>query len=65
MTPALEPIPLSKSYLCSDCAFVGADSTTCSKCASRVLLSLAQVLDRRELPDSLTQRLEEEEILGA
>lgn len=65
MSATIEAIPLSKSYLCQDCAFVGADSATCSKCASRVLLSLAQVLDRRELPGSLLQRIEEEEILGA
>lgn len=65
MTQALEAMPLSKTYLCVDCAFVGSDSATCSKCASRVLLSLAQVLDRRELPDSVQRLLEEEEILGA
>lgn len=41
--------PLSKAYLCQDCDSVGDCSTMCPACASRILLSLAVVLDRKGL----------------
>ena len=42
-----QDIPLSRAYLCADCAAVGNNSQVCPACASKVLQSLAGVLDRR------------------
>ena len=39
--------PLSSAYLCQDCDSVGDCSTMCPACASRILLGLASVLDRK------------------
>jgi hypothetical protein len=39
--------PLTSAYLCQDCDSVGDCSTMCPACASRVLLGLAAVLDRK------------------
>jgi ferredoxin len=41
--------PLSSAYLCQDCNSVGDCSTMCPACASRILLGLATVLDRKEV----------------
>ena len=38
-------IPLSRAYLCADCAAVGNNSQVCPACASKVLQNLARVLD--------------------
>jgi hypothetical protein len=45
---AREFIPLTMAYLCQDCNSIGASSTHCPACASRVLMGLASVLDRKE-----------------
>jgi len=41
-------IPLARAYLCQDCNSIVACSTQCPACASRVLMGLAGVLDRKE-----------------
>ncbi len=45
--PMLQHIPLDSAYLCQDCNSVGDCSTKCPACASRILLGLAAVLDRK------------------
>jgi len=44
----LQHIPLAAAYLCQDCDAVGNCAMHCPACASRVLMSLAVVLDREE-----------------
>ena len=47
-------IPLARAYLCQDCDSVGNNSMHCPSCASKVLMGLAGVLDRKgkkEEPD--------------
>jgi hypothetical protein len=41
-------IPLNSAYLCLDCDAVGNSSMRCPACASRVLIGLAGVFDRKE-----------------
>jgi hypothetical protein len=41
--------PLTSAYLCQDCDSVGDCSTMCPACASRILLGLATVLDRKDV----------------
>jgi hypothetical protein len=40
-------IPLTRAYLCQDCDSIGTYSTHCPACASRVVMGLASVLDRK------------------
>jgi hypothetical protein len=44
----LQQIPLAMAYLCQDCNVVGNSAMSCPACASRVLMGLAGVLDRKE-----------------
>jgi RNA polymerase subunit RPABC4/transcription elongation factor Spt4 len=46
--------PLDSAYLCQDCNSVGDCSTTCPACASRILLGLATVLDRKDVASAET-----------
>ncbi|MGD0546433.1 MAG: hypothetical protein ABR991_01230 [Terracidiphilus sp.] len=41
-------IPLTRAYLCQDCDSVGSNSMRCPSCASRALMGLAVVFDRKE-----------------
>jgi primosomal protein N' len=41
-------IPLARAYLCQDCDSVGSNSMRCPSCASRALMGLAGVFDRKE-----------------
>lgn len=41
-------IPLARAYLCQDCDSVGSNAMSCPSCASRSLMGLANVLDRKE-----------------
>src|ERR1700722_3244179 len=48
----MQHIPLASSYLCPDCNCIGNCAEQCPACASPVLLSLANVLDRKAERDS-------------
>jgi hypothetical protein len=41
-------IPLQSAYLCTDCDHIGDNAVRCEQCASESLLSLANVLNRKE-----------------
>ena len=41
-------IPLARAYLCQDCDSVGSNAMRCPSCASRALMGLAGVFDRKE-----------------
>jgi hypothetical protein len=42
-------IPLQKAYLCQDCSCVGDNARQCPACASKVVVSLAGILNREEV----------------
>ena len=44
---AMQHIPLRSAFLCQDCNSVGNDGHHCPACASKALLSLECVLDRK------------------
>jgi hypothetical protein len=52
----MEHFPLTSAYLCPDCECVSNCAKQCPACASQVVMSLAEVLDRRaeaaKLPES-------------
>jgi hypothetical protein len=56
--PVAVCFPLAKSFLCCDCNTVGDSSAQCPACASRSLISLANVLDRAEVPDAPNERVD-------
>jgi len=41
-------IPLARAYLYQDCDSIGNNAMRCPLCASKVLLGLARVFDRKE-----------------
>jgi hypothetical protein len=45
-------IPLARAYLCQDCDSVGSNAMRCPACASRSLMGLAGVFDRKEVKES-------------
>jgi hypothetical protein len=42
----MQHFPLKSAYLCQDCNSIGNHSGACPACASSVLMSIANVLDR-------------------
>jgi hypothetical protein len=44
--PMMQHIPLESAYLCIDCSSIGNNYSSCPACASKVLMSLADILDR-------------------
>ena len=58
MTSAMmNHMPLNTAYLCQDCDAVGNCSEQCPACASRVLMGLAGVFDRKEVVQVMPIRL--------
>jgi hypothetical protein len=51
--PMLLHIPLKSAYLCQDCNSIGNSAVQCPACASSVLMSLSNVLDREVPADGL------------
>jgi hypothetical protein len=45
--PHMQHMPLTTAYLCQDCDCVGNCSEQCPACASRALMGLERVLNRR------------------
>lgn len=43
----MQHIPLESAYLCLDCSSIGNNYRSCPACASKVLMSLTDVLDRK------------------
>jgi hypothetical protein len=48
-------IPLTMAYLCQDCSVVGNCPQQCPACSSGVLMTLANVLDRKQEKRSRTE----------
>ena len=51
-------IPLASAFLCVDCDHIGNSSRQCPACASRALLSLANVLNRCDDPTASPERVQ-------
>lgn len=49
--------PVTTAFYCQDCAEVGTNSRECACCASRSLLSLANVLNRGDDPAVTPERV--------
>ena len=52
----MQHIPLKAAYLCSDCETVGNCANRCPACACESVMSLANVLNRKDYkPEAVTK----------